>query len=489
MTITAPSDFTLDATSKPYGPLAPGADAQVMFTLTNTDTTLPGAVTNDPGTTTLQKSITIATSYSTPAATASETLTLTLVPVTTIPISATAPVMDGNEDAGVYTGPPLDLSRKWSGGACNPRRDGLRHRRQPRRPDLDLRQGRGQRRQPLLLRPHPRRLPELRGHAGRVRRPLARRLRRVPDRPARQLVADELRHRHDVQARRFPVHQRPDELQRQRRQRSVLGARRRQPPGLCDWAARGDGRLAAERSGRPGRLHRDVGRQQQYDGRPRLRCGGRLQPRGQDSAGRPAVGRGPDVEPADRQRGDKHDRPAAPWPQYHAVRRGQHGRGRHDDAPAHRPEHAPRVVERHGRRPGRSVPLGPRLPARATRRLPGRPTTPTTPNVSHPNLDGVLSPQTIYQSAQDGVPISGRDPAPAEDSISVSQRRARRLRGRRSTSTQPGRERRTSSSGRATTARSRCSSRAAGSPPTRRPTSASRRARRPTAASRRGRPT
>ena len=30
----------------------------------------------------------------------------------------------------------------------------------------------------------------------------------------------------------------------------------------------------------------------------------------------------------------------------------------------------------------------------------GRPTTPTTPNVSHPNLDGVNSPQTIYQSAQ-----------------------------------------------------------------------------------------
>ena len=67
VTITAPADFTLDATSKPYGPLAPGADATVMFTLTNTDTTLPGAATNDPGTTTLQKSITIATSYSTPA--------------------------------------------------------------------------------------------------------------------------------------------------------------------------------------------------------------------------------------------------------------------------------------------------------------------------------------------------------------------------------------------------------------------------------------
>jgi hypothetical protein len=51
----------------------------------------------------------------------------------------------------------------------------------------------------------------------------------------------------------------------------------------------------------------------------------------------------------------------------------------------------------------------------------GRSTTPTPPNVSHPNLDGALSPQTIYQSANNGVPISGRDPAPASDSISVSK--------------------------------------------------------------------
>ena len=38
-------------------------DTTVNFTLTNTDTTLPGAATNDPGTTTLQKTIGIATSY------------------------------------------------------------------------------------------------------------------------------------------------------------------------------------------------------------------------------------------------------------------------------------------------------------------------------------------------------------------------------------------------------------------------------------------
>jgi hypothetical protein len=47
------------------------------------------------------------------------------------------------------------------------------------------------------------------------------------------------------------------------------------------------------------------------------------------------------------------------------------------------------------------------------------PTTAPAPNVSHPNLDGVSSPETIAQSARDGVPISGRRPAPAGDSISV----------------------------------------------------------------------
>jgi hypothetical protein len=49
----------------------------------------------------------------------------------------------------------------------------------------------------------------------------------------------------------------------------------------------------------------------------------------------------------------------------------------------------------------------------------GRPTTPATPNVSHPNLDGVDSPQTIAQSARDGVPISGRVPAPNNDHIAI----------------------------------------------------------------------
>jgi hypothetical protein len=49
----------------------------------------------------------------------------------------------------------------------------------------------------------------------------------------------------------------------------------------------------------------------------------------------------------------------------------------------------------------------------------GRPTTAPPPNVSNPNLNGVLSPQTIAQSARDGVPISGRVPAPASRRITA----------------------------------------------------------------------
>ncbi len=50
----------------------------------------------------------------------------------------------------------------------------------------------------------------------------------------------------------------------------------------------------------------------------------------------------------------------------------------------------------------------------------GRPTTYRTPNVSHPNLDGAASPQTIAQSARNGVPISGREPAPESRGLKIN---------------------------------------------------------------------
>ena len=63
VTLTLPAGFTADATSKPYGPLAAGADATVNFVLTNTDTTLPGAAINETSNTIQQRTIGIATSF------------------------------------------------------------------------------------------------------------------------------------------------------------------------------------------------------------------------------------------------------------------------------------------------------------------------------------------------------------------------------------------------------------------------------------------
>src|SRR6185437_11054957 len=102
VSLTLPSDITADAATKPYGPLAPGADTQVAFNLTNTDTSLPASQS---------VSIPIVTTFSTPASSSSETLSLSLVPATTIPQAPVAPTLDGQESPGEYPGPALDISR------------------------------------------------------------------------------------------------------------------------------------------------------------------------------------------------------------------------------------------------------------------------------------------------------------------------------------------------------------------------------------------
>ena len=111
VSLTLPSDITADAPSKPYGPLAPGADTQVAFNLTNTDTSLPVSQS---------VSIPIVTTFSTPASSSSETLSLSLVPATTMPQAPAAPTLDGQESPGEYPGPALDISRLWQGSPCSP---------------------------------------------------------------------------------------------------------------------------------------------------------------------------------------------------------------------------------------------------------------------------------------------------------------------------------------------------------------------------------
>ncbi|TCN38746.1 VCBS repeat-containing protein [Kribbella orskensis] len=106
--LTLPANFTADATSKPYSALAPGAETTVTFQVTNTDTALPA---------TQNVSIPITTTYSAPAGTGNETLTLSLVPSTAIAQSTTTPVVDGTAAPGEYSGPTLDLGRIWQGAA------------------------------------------------------------------------------------------------------------------------------------------------------------------------------------------------------------------------------------------------------------------------------------------------------------------------------------------------------------------------------------
>jgi LmbE family N-acetylglucosaminyl deacetylase len=111
VSLDVPAGYSVDATSKPYSALAGGAEHTVTFQLTHTDPTAAGGTTDD---------VMITTSYSAPAGSASEELSLTVVPTTTIGAAPAAPTLDAVEGAGEYTGPALDISRRWEGQNCSP---------------------------------------------------------------------------------------------------------------------------------------------------------------------------------------------------------------------------------------------------------------------------------------------------------------------------------------------------------------------------------
>ncbi|MGP3958093.1 sugar-binding protein [Nonomuraea sp. 3N208] len=104
--VDLPAGFAADRAEAAYRDLAPGASATVPFTVTNTDTSLK--TSNEGGdyayTVTVDGTVT-----GRPA--------LELVPATTIPQGE--PTVDGAEGDGEYTGPALDISRRWEGEACS----------------------------------------------------------------------------------------------------------------------------------------------------------------------------------------------------------------------------------------------------------------------------------------------------------------------------------------------------------------------------------
>lgn len=107
VSLTVPANFTVSPV-RPYAALAPGAETTVTFDVTNTDATLPAT---DRVLATLQA----VTRYDGGAASASEAITMAIVPVTEIPQAAAAPTVDGVRSAGEYTGGRLDIGRKWEG--------------------------------------------------------------------------------------------------------------------------------------------------------------------------------------------------------------------------------------------------------------------------------------------------------------------------------------------------------------------------------------
>ena len=113
VTLTLPAGVTADSATKSYGTLAPGAETTVEFAVSNsfTNATLPTGQNVTVG---------IATSYDQPApGTGSENLTLTIVPKTGIQTAAGAPTVDGQEGAEYAGAERLDIGRVWQGaGNC-----------------------------------------------------------------------------------------------------------------------------------------------------------------------------------------------------------------------------------------------------------------------------------------------------------------------------------------------------------------------------------
>ncbi len=102
--LSAPAGFALDAASKPFPSLAGGASTTVNFVLTSTDPADAGG-----------RQVTIGITTTSGAGTSSENLTMYLVPTAVIPKLATAPTVGAD-----FPGTVLDTSRLWEGSACNP---------------------------------------------------------------------------------------------------------------------------------------------------------------------------------------------------------------------------------------------------------------------------------------------------------------------------------------------------------------------------------
>ncbi len=107
---TLPANFTSTTPSAPYGPIAPGADATVTLKLTSVDTTIPANQSVN---------VVVNTTNSTRGP-GSETVSVSILPKTTINQAPATPALDGVDAPGEYAGSLLDIGRIWEGGGNCP---------------------------------------------------------------------------------------------------------------------------------------------------------------------------------------------------------------------------------------------------------------------------------------------------------------------------------------------------------------------------------
>ncbi|TDC46914.1 GlcNAc-PI de-N-acetylase [Jiangella ureilytica] len=114
VTLDLADGFTATPASVPFEGLAPGETTTVTFDVTNTDTALPTSNRAPNGGYPFQ----IVTDFG--AGTDTANAVLELVPTTQIPQVSTAPVVDGVAGEGEYPGAVIDSSTMWEGQAVPP---------------------------------------------------------------------------------------------------------------------------------------------------------------------------------------------------------------------------------------------------------------------------------------------------------------------------------------------------------------------------------
>ena len=473
VSLTLPAGMTADAASKPYGPLAPGAETTVSFSVSNsyTNATLPGATGNDSQSTT--RDVTITTTYV--GGTGSETLQMSIVPKTAIPAAASAPTLDGSEGAGEYgSAEALDVGRKWEPGgttrSCVPA-------------GVDC----GSSSAP-----------------GTADSTYAKVARNGDDLYFLVHVKDDFQ-AYAVTPAECVAHWQSDSVELLIDPRGTASERNRDTAdtfklavfpytndpagtngnganGPC-WSRDADnhqgystGPLAATVKNAPNAPGVEVATDAVWVG-----SNDTAVPHGYTGGGYTIEVKIPMADLPAAVDPDRMGLNITPYDNDDNTAGSGSTKLRHIDMSTRLAWSTFGSVQSDPYRWGHATMPGYTPPA-------GRPTTPADPTVSSTNLNGAKSPQTIAQSARDGVPISGRVPAPAGDRITAAKARLEATSAEVDlTATGPGPPR--STSGTATRATSPCGRPAAIRRPTRRPTTGCPPARRPTATPRRGRRT